>query len=66
MDGIGAVTTSSPTSPVTGLPAASKASTWAPRNRPAMIPARTGSRGLDPMNPVQTSVPPDIEPRIKP
>ena len=62
MDGMGPVMTSSPTSPVTGFPAASKASTLAPRHRPAMRPARTGSSGLGPTNPVHTSVPPENEP----
>ncbi len=62
MDGIGAVITSSPTSPVTGWPAALYASTFAPRHAPAMTPDRTGSSGLGPTKPVHTSVPPENEP----
>src|SRR5581483_163232 len=62
IDGIGAVSTSSPTSPVTGLPAGSNASTLAPRQRPEITPARTGSNGDGPTNPVHRSVPPENEP----
>src|SRR5258708_20563167 len=65
MDGIGAVSTSSPTSPVTGRPEESNASTLAPRQDAAITPARTGSSGQGPTNPVHMSVPPDNEPRIR-
>src|SRR5215469_13446464 len=66
MDGIGAVSTSSPTSPMTGLPAGSNASTFAPRHGPEITPARTGSTGEGPTNPVHRSVPPEYDPRIRP
>src|SRR5258708_36415693 len=65
MDGIGAVSTSSPTSPVTGRPEESNASTLAPRQDAAITPARTGSSGQGPTNPVHRSVPPEYEPRIR-
>src|SRR5215469_12432628 len=61
MDGIGAVMTSSPTSPISGCPTGSYASTFAPRQRHAISPAFTGSSGEAPTNPVQTSVPPDTD-----
>ena len=44
-DGIGAVMTSSPSSPITGWPAGSNASTLAPRQRQAISPSYTGSSG---------------------
>src|SRR5215469_6643810 len=65
MDGIGAVSTSSPTSPMTGLPAGSNASTLAPRHGPEITPARTGSSGDGPTNPVHRSVPPENEPSMR-
>src|SRR5262245_21764576 len=61
IDGIGAVMTSSPTLPTTGFPAGSYASTFEPRQRPAISPAWTGSSGEAPTKPVQTSVPPETD-----
>src|SRR5258708_15742616 len=63
MDGIGAVTTSSPTSSTSGCPFGSYASTRAPRPRQAITPARTGKSTEGPTKPVHTSVPPESEPR---
>src|SRR5690242_10872899 len=40
MNAFAAVTTSSPTSPFTAFPAASKPPTWAPRNRPEPLAVR--------------------------
>src|SRR5215471_14148172 len=51
---------------MTGLPAWPNASTFAPRHGPEITPARTGSSGDGPTNPVQMSVPPENEPRISP
>ena len=65
MDGIGSVTTSSPTSPVTGAPLSSKLATLQPRHRHWISPARTGSVGPPPMNAVNTSVPPLMEARSR-
>src|SRR3954471_2743719 len=62
MDGIGSVMTSSPTSSTTGLPSSPYASTFAPRPRHWMTPARSGSSGHGPTNPVAMSVPPENEP----
>src|SRR3954469_17612457 len=61
MLGIGAVITSSPSSPVTGRPTGSYASTLAPRARQAITPSVTGRRGAPPTKPVHTSVPPDSD-----
>src|SRR5687767_4883146 len=61
MLGIGAVITSSPSSPTTGVPSAERASTFAPSARQAISPAYTGSTGAPPTKPVQTSVPPDSD-----
>src|SRR5262245_45584135 len=62
IEGIGTVSTSSPTAPTTALPSASNASTFAPRHGPAMTPRRTGSSGFGPTNPVHISVPPENDP----
>src|SRR5690348_5373296 len=59
MLGIGAVMTSSPSSPMTGLPSGPYASTFAPSARQEISPAYTGSSGTPPTNAVHTSVPPD-------
>jgi hypothetical protein len=61
MLGIGAVITSSPSRPTTGLPSGSYACTFAPRQRQAITPSVTGSSGTPPTKPVQTSVPPDSD-----
>src|SRR5690606_5061713 len=62
IDGIGAVRTSSPTSPTTGLPSGSKDSTFAPRDRHGMTPALIGWSGVAPTHPVHASVPPENDP----
>ena len=61
MLGIGAVITSSPSCPRTGLPSESYASTRAPSARQEMTPSTTGSSGVPPTKPVHTSVPPDSD-----
>jgi hypothetical protein len=61
MEGIGALSTSSPRSPITGRPRSSKASTFAPRQRQAISPACTGTSGEPATKAVQTSVPPDAD-----
>ena len=48
IDGIGTVTTSSPTSPVSGRPCSSHASTRVPRKRHWISPATTGLVGQPP------------------
>src|SRR5882757_6919928 len=62
MDGIGAASTISPTSPTTGLPSGDQASIRTPRYGACISPAYTGNIGLVPMNALQTSVPPQSEP----
>src|SRR2546421_10302287 len=59
MLGSGAVMTSSPSSPMTGLPSWLNASTFAPSARQEISPAYTGSSGTPPTKAVHTSVPPD-------
>src|SRR5829696_7516861 len=59
---MGAVMTSSPSGPTTGLPPSSKASTRAPSIRQLISPDQTGTSGLGPRNPVHRSVPPLSEP----
>src|SRR5205085_11809763 len=59
--GRSAVSTSTPTSSITGWPASSKASTLAPSNRHCSSPAFTGSRGDPPTKAEHTSVPPLME-----
>src|SRR5690606_15879007 len=61
MEGIGSVITSSPSSPVTGRPAGSYASTFAPRQRQVISPRHTGSSGTPPRKPVHRSVPPESD-----
>ena len=61
IDGIGAVITSSPGSPRTSRPSSSKAWTSTPSIGPGISPARTGSSGAAPTNPLATSVPPEVE-----
>jgi hypothetical protein len=58
MDGIGSVMTSSPTSPISGLPSGSQASIFAPSERACSSPRYTGSVGTPPTNAVHMSVPP--------
>ena len=61
-DGIGRVSTSSPTSPTTALPDSSYASTLAARHAHCSSPALTGRSGHGPMKPVHRSVPPLNDP----
>src|SRR3954452_603371 len=62
IDGSGFVSTSSPVTPGgQTAPSGSNASTAQPRWRAAISPARTGSTGAQPTNPVQMSVPPHTE-----
>src|SRR3954468_4176626 len=58
IDGIAAVTTSSPTSSTTGVPSSRHASTRVPSSGHCISPAYTGDSGLPPTYGVQTSVPP--------
>src|SRR6187402_2742538 len=58
MEGIGAVTTSSPTSPTTACPCGSNAATAHPKPAHWISPTRTGSVGQPSTNAVHTSVPP--------
>ena len=53
--------TSSPTSPMSGRPSSSHASTAAPRQRAWISPEYTGSTGQPPTKAVQRSVPPLVE-----
>jgi hypothetical protein len=61
IDGIGRVTTSSPTSSTTGFPLASQASSATPSSGAEISPAHTGVVGALPANPLTTSVPPVVE-----
>ena len=61
MDGIGLVTTSSPTAPRTGLPRASHESRATPRHGADSSPGHTGMIGEPPAKALTTSVPPDVE-----
>src|SRR4029079_16015439 len=61
MEGMGAVMTSSPCSPITGRPSGEKASTAQPRWRQLISPSHTGTSGDAPTNVVHTSVPPDTD-----
>ncbi len=54
--------TSSPWRPITGCPASSYASTFAPSIRQLISPAHTGTSGDGPTNPVHRSVPPLSDP----
>src|SRR3954464_2537840 len=61
IDGSGAVSTSSPISPITGRPPGPPDSPAAPSERACNSPCHTGSVGTPPTNAVHTSVPPDVE-----
>src|SRR5919199_4116244 len=61
IDGIGSVMTSSPTSPMCGLPSSSQDSIFAPSERPCSSPRYTGSVGTPPTNAAHMSVPPLVE-----
>ncbi len=61
IEGMGSVMTSSPTSPISGLPSSSQDSTAQPSARPWSSPMYTGSVGTPPTNAVHTSVPPEVE-----
>jgi hypothetical protein len=58
IDGIGAVITSSPSSPTTGLPSGSNAAAATPSEGPAISPSTTGCHGPPWTIPEHTSVPP--------
>ena len=59
IDGIGAVITSSPTSPTTDRRSGENDSTLAPSARQEISPSQTGTIGAPPTKPVQMSVPPE-------
>src|SRR5689334_16123569 len=61
IEGIGLVTTNSPTSPRTGAPDSSQESSATPRNGAESSPGHTATVGTPPMNADTTSVPPLIE-----
>ena len=61
MEGIGLVTTSSPTSPITGRPSAFQASSATPRFGAEISPAQTGVVGALPAKAPTTSVPPLVD-----
>ncbi len=61
MDGMGLVTTSSPTSSTTGSPWASQAWRSVPRQGAWSSPMYTGRVGIAPAKQLQTSVPPLTE-----
>src|SRR6188472_736913 len=61
IEGIGFVSTSSPTSSTTSAPRASYAATEAPSAAHDNSPSQTGTVGADSRNAVHGSVPPDIE-----
>src|SRR5664279_6296498 len=61
IEGIGAVTTSSPTSSVNDSPVRENASTRAPNARQEISPFQTGTVGAAPTSAVQMSVPPDSD-----
>jgi hypothetical protein len=58
---MGRVTTSSPTSPVTGRPSASYASRATPSSGAEISPGHTGVVGALPAKPLTMSVPPLVE-----
>src|SRR2546426_7341749 len=61
IEGIGSVTTSSPTSSISECPCSSHDSTAHPSARHCSSPSYTGSSGQPPTNAVHTSVPPLVE-----
>src|SRR6201994_3388154 len=61
MVGMGLVTTSSPTSPRTGWPAPSNASTATPSARQEISPGHTGTVGAPVTSAATTSVPPEVD-----
>ncbi len=63
MEGIGAVTTSSPSSPTSGVPSGERASTPQPSARQLISPSQTGTSGEPPTKAVHTSVPPETDSR---
>src|SRR6202044_3649263 len=62
IEGMGWVTTRSPTVSTTGTPFSSQAAQSTPASRPPMRPARTGAYSLEPTNEPLMSVPPLARP----